>query len=414
MRLLLVSYFYSFNDSTGALRPRAMAKYLPKDGIEVYALTYFPQREDIAFRERVIGLRNITRDTVSRPVYYAWRIWTRALRALGLYRGDLDCWRDVALRQAEAIIGYAQPDAILATYPTVEALEIGLALSRKFGLPLISDFRDGLLFEPIETGALAQRATRKRYTALEAEVVASSRLVLTVSEPISQYFRERYGHANVKTLHNGFDLDDIQPNLDVELPAGVVNIVHTGRLSMSSPGMRIDALAAALNLLIARAPELAQKFRLHFIGQLTAAEKTLFAPPATQGVIKIWGPQSRRDAMGLQRKADILLLVTEPDKASIATGKLFEYLFAHKPILALTRGTEAERLIRQTGAGWVVAPDDPERIAAAIEDCVRGTNRSLLHRDEQLVAKFSREAQMKDLAVFLKEALPAGARPGRG
>ena len=49
------------------------------------------------------------------------------------------------------------------------------------------------------------------------------------------------------------------------------------------------------------------------------------------------------------------------------SGKVFEYLAAGRPILAVVPpdGAAAE-LIRETGAGVVVAPDDVEGIRAAL------------------------------------------------
>ncbi len=130
MKVLLISYHYSFSDSTGSLRPRAMAKYLPQNGIEVAVLTYSAQREAVSFIDNIIGVKDITRETVSLPSYYAWRIWQKGLRKLGLHRGFLESWRNTALNHADEIIEQINPDVILASYPAVEALEIGISLSK--------------------------------------------------------------------------------------------------------------------------------------------------------------------------------------------------------------------------------------------------------------------------------------------
>lgn len=410
MMILIISYHYSLSDSTGSLRPRAMAKYLPQNGIEVAVLTYRPQREAVSFVDNMIGLKDVTRETVPLPLYYAWRIWQKGLRALGLYRGGLEYWRNAALNHAAEIIERVKPDAIFASYPSVEALEIGIALSEEYGLPLISDFRDGLLFEPVEEDPLRHPATRRHYEALEAKVIAMSRLVLTVSEPISAYFRERYAHPNVMTLHNGFDLDDIAPDMNVDLSIGVINIVHTGRLSASrlgtsGKGRGVDALGAALRILLERSPEMARQFRLHFVGLLSQAEQNCLAPLVAQDIVKLWGHLPRAQALGFQRKADVLLLITAPDKASIATGKLFEYLAANKPILALTRGTEAARIISETGAGVVVSPDEPEKIAQAIEAAILHGGRLLGGRNEESIAMFARDRQVAVLAGGIKSQM---------
>lgn len=407
MKVLLISYYYSLSDSTGSLRARAMAKYLPQNGIAVAVLTYCAQKETMSVVDNIIGVKDITRDTVSLPVFYALRIWQKGLRWLGVYRGFCGYWRDAALRHTDEIIERVKPDAILASYPSVEALEIGVVLSEKYGLPLISDFRDGLLFEPLEVAAQRHNAVRHHYEALEARVVAVSKLIVTVSEPISAYFHQHYAHPNVMTLHNGFDPDDITPDRNIVLPPGVINIVHTGRLGMSrqetsGKGRGVDALSSALHILLERSPKIARNLQLHFVGQLSQAEQSCLAPLVEQGVVKLWGHQPRAKALGFQRKSDVLLLITAPDKASIATGKLFEYLAANKPILALTRGTEAARIVSETGAGVVVPPDEPEEIAEAIEAIIRHGGRFLGGRHEKYIASFSRCRQMAALASMLK------------
>lgn len=407
MKILLVSYYYLFKDNTGSLRAQAMSKYLPQNGINVTVLTYCAQSSPISFVGDVVGVTDITRETVSLPIFYAMRILQRGMRWLGIYRGLCEKWRDAALSNADEIIARTQPDAILASYPSVEALEIGVVLAEKYSLPLICDFRDGLMFEPLDAKAQQHQSVREHHKKLEARVVAASKLIMTVSESISDYFRLRYQHDNVLTLHNGFDSDDIAPDLTYALPEGVINIVHTGRLGISrattaGKGRGVDALMSALNLLLARAPELAKKLRIHFVGQLSTQEKKCLAPMVEKGIVKLWGHLPRARALGFQRLADVLLLITAPDQTSIATGKLFEYMAANKLILAMTRGTEAARIVIYTGTGLVVAPDKPSDIADALELIVRQNGILLLDRKENVIANFSRSRQITTFALRLK------------
>jgi glycosyltransferase involved in cell wall biosynthesis len=407
MKILLVSYFYLFKDSTGSLRAQAMAKYLPQNGIDVAVLTYCAQSSPISFADGVVGVTDITRETVHLPFFYVIRALQRSMRLLGIYRGLCEKWRDVALSNADEIIARTQPDAILASYPSVEALEISVALAEKYSLPLICDFRDGLMFEPLESKAQQHQSVREHHQKLEARVVAASKLIMTVSEPISDYFRLHYQYDNVLTLHNGFDSDDIAPDLSCALPAGVINIVHTGRLGFSrattaGKGRGVDALMSALNLLLARAPELAKNLCVHFVGQLSTREKKCLGPLVEKGIVKLWGHQPRARALGFQRLANVLLLITAPDQTSIVTGKLFEYMATNKPILALTRGTEAARILRDTGTGLVVAPDKPNDIADALELLVRQNGILLLDRKNNAIAEFSRSRQITKFALRLQ------------
>ena len=76
--------------------------------------------------------------------------------------------------------------------------------------------------------------------------------------------------------------------------------------------------------------------------------------------------------LALQRDSDALLLLI-PDNdgrgRGVLSGKVFEYLAAERPILAVVPPDgEAAALIRGTGAGTVVAPDDVDGMAAALSE----------------------------------------------
>jgi glycosyltransferase involved in cell wall biosynthesis len=77
-------------------------------------------------------------------------------------------------------------------------------------------------------------------------------------------------------------------------------------------------------------------------------------------------------------------------------------LAANKPVLALTRGTAAARIVMETGVGWVVSPDKPEEIADAIETIIRHAGKIVAVRNEAFITAFSRDSQMAALALKLK------------
>lgn len=407
MNLLVISYYHSLKDSVGGMRSRAMAKYLPCHGVEVSVLSYCAKGSYFSCNAHQVDAWDITRETVPFAVFLGWRFWQQMLRMLGWHRGVHEYWRGIVMQQSKRIIEIVKPDAILASYPCADTLEIGVDLAEQYDLPLISDFRDGLIFEPVEEMRLRNNATRIYYDALESRVIRQSSMVLTVSEPISEYFRYKYSHKNVITLPNGFDRDDVAAIENIDLPPHIINFVHTGRLgesrmSMSDKCRGVTALCDALNHLNDTNAAVAKKLCFHFVGKLTRQERNIFSPLVDLGIVKLWGHLPRTHALGFQRKADVLLLITEPDKASIATGKIFEYLAANRPILALTRGTEAERIIKKTKSGILAAPDDSLQIAAAIEDFVFQNHAASMVRDEEEISHYTRDYQMAALANFLK------------
>jgi len=105
-----------------------------------------------------------------------------------------------------------------------------------------------------------------------------------------------------------------------------------------------------------------------------------------------------------------VLLLLIPEAAGrgrgVLSGKVFEYIAAERPILAVVPPDgAAARLLRDTGAGEVVAPEDVDGIRAALVD---------LHarwRDGRLDApplsdewreKLSRASRVEELADLLR------------
>jgi len=90
----------------------------------------------------------------------------------------------------------------------------------------------------------------------------------------------------------------------------------------------------------------------------------------------------------------------------VLSGKVFEYLAAERPILAVVPpdGAAAE-LIRAANAGVVVAPDDIDGMVAALRDLhtrwQSGTLTGTLLSDEWR-SKVSRRTRVEDLARLLE------------
>lgn len=209
MKILLISYYYLEENSTGSLRARAISKYLPQNGIQVTVLTANNQSDQITYIPNIISVKDINNQ--SKGIFdYLWRASQKILRIMGLYRGMHLYWRLRVEENAGEIIRISSPQIILATYPCIEALEIGYFLSKKYDIPFVADFRDGLMFEPLETRSLKIASFAKWYKKVEVLVAKSAKLVITICDPISRYFIEHYGCNNVLTLPNGFDPEIVE------------------------------------------------------------------------------------------------------------------------------------------------------------------------------------------------------------
>jgi glycosyltransferase involved in cell wall biosynthesis len=93
----------------------------------------------------------------------------------------------------------------------------------------------------------------------------------------------------------------------------------------------------------------------------------------------------------------------------VLSGKVFEYLAAERPILAVVppEGAAAE-LIRAAGAGLVVAPDDVDGIAAALRNLHAAWGAGTLEGTpltEDWKRKLSRRSRSEDFVRVLEDVV---------
>jgi glycosyltransferase involved in cell wall biosynthesis len=167
------------------------------------------------------------------------------------------------------------------------------------------------------------------------------------------------------------------------------------------------ALLPALLEADARRPPGAPRVRLVLAGRRSAEDDALLAGGGE--LVRHLGMLDRPAALALQRAADALLLLTGLNPSE-ATGKLFEYLAAGRPILAVAHGNEAARVIQETRTGVTVAPGDHAGLVAALRELALGRlGGSYAPRD---LERFTYPGPARELAALAEEAITRRAAAG--
>ena len=237
---------------------------------------------------------------------------------------------------------------------------------------------------------------------MERRLLGAADVVTCVSEPAAADLRAR-GIADPVLVRNGADPE----LLSAADPAGVadlldrerVSLVYTGRFGAA--GRDPSALAEGLRLLAANEPDAAERLELVIAGPLTEAERELFAADFHPARIVLTGALDRDRALALQRAADCLLLIAQPVRSQLANFKLYEYLSAGPPILALAAGTEAGAIAAEVGAPPVPA-NDAEAIAGALGRVAR---RELPAPDPDVRAEHSYPRVAERMAAAIELAI---------
>ena len=225
--------------------------------------------------------------------------------------------------------------------------------------------------------------------------------ITTVSEPLAETLRQKYGNE-VHVIYNGFDPEDYE-NLPAERifpDDGLFRIVYTGSIYV---GQRNPTpLFEAVHNLHIQGVLYPNQLKIVFCG-MNSDVSDLARKHLVEDFVEYAGFLPRQQALRMQRDADILLFLEfESEKVKgILTGKLFEYLFAGPTIWAVgvDKNSSSGLLLEMTGRGKCFGKNI-DKIVEAI--CIRMTksvnpNSTCLASkvNYQSIEVFSREEQSK-------------------
>ena len=424
MRILIVSYFFPPYNTIGAVRVGKMAKYLLRQGHDVRILTAKDQPLPTSLpvevpEEKIVRTPwfNVNwlpehflggRERVSKEGYSLQGKGRVLLRKMGKFYKTLFNfpdgqigWFPYALKEGRRLLQAWQPDVIYASAMPFTSLLVARALGTQAGVPWVAELRD-LWTENhyYEYGPL--RRSLERF--LERRLLSSAKGLVTVSEPLAQTLRERYKHP-VAVILNGFDPEDIEDINDGHshsAPDGTIHIVYTG--SIYEGKYDLSTLFSALGAL---KKELIGRLQVHFYGRYLEPVRLLVNKLNIGNLVTVHSTVPYKEALKVQAQADALLLLLWNDQRGkgVYTGKLFEYIGARRPILAIgPRENVAAELIQQYNLGIVVSNVDEAK--DALIRLVRGMPPFVpFTPDTRVINKFTREHQAKKLADFLQRTL---------
>ncbi|HEX8013412.1 MAG TPA: glycosyltransferase, partial [Casimicrobiaceae bacterium] len=362
-RVLMVAYhFPPLAGSSGIQRTLRFVQHLPALGWEPIVLTANPRAYERT-SEDLIG--EIPKGVV---VEHAFALDTaRHLAIAGRYPGFLarpdrwSTWRLGAVPAGMRLIRRLRPDVIWSTYPIATAHVIADALQRASRLPWIGDFRDPMA----QDGYPEDPRTWRSFKRIEERAVANARFSVFVTPGAARTYRSRYPTMadRITVIENGFDEESFA-GLDraphEPLNPGKVTLLHSG---VVYPAERDPTgLFAAMRKIVERGAMHRAELKIRF--RAAAHDETLQALARNAGVedmIEWLPPVSYRAALEEMIRADGLLLLQAANCNEQIPAKLYEYLRAGRPVVALTdpRGDTAG-VLRDAGIYTIARLDSAE------------------------------------------------------
>jgi glycosyltransferase involved in cell wall biosynthesis len=412
VKVLLVSLYFPPAGGGGVQRTLKTATHLPALGIETHVLApddpkwvhrddeLEPPTQAWVHRARYLGPRGRRpadelhgKEGLERAATQA-RLFGRRL----LVPDENVPWNLTAIPGAVRIARREGIDVVLTTSPPSSVHFVGAAVKRATGARWVADLRDSLVAHPHRRAEhRLARAKERGEHGVAALVARYADAVVAAAEAIADEARALEPNGPVVTIANGSDFDDFA-GLEYR-PSDRFRITHTGSFfGKRDPRPFLTAFAeSGLDAVV------------RFVGDFRPADAEWAAALELGDRLELIPYVARRRSLELQRDSEALLLLI-PEAGGrgrgVLSGKVFEYLAAERPILAVVPpdGAAAD-LIRQTGTGVVVAPDDVPAIRAALQELharwrAGGLDGTPL--DADMRRRLSRETRVEELAELLR------------
>ena len=419
---LFVAFHYPPEaSSSGVLRTLKYSRYLPEHGWRVSVIT--PKESAYSVRDPKLEDQIPTGTKVVRTPYLNTK---RDLSIRGIYPALFALpdiwvgWMPWAISAGKRLMASDPVDVIYSTSPHATAHLIAARLARAASKPWVADFRDPWIEEPPEPGAPNGPLFRSINRWLERHVVMNSDAIVTSTTHLRDSIRQRYGsdipQVKTRAILNGFDEADFANFGPSGSPRGArLRIVHIGSINAEfrDPSPLFEAIARMV-----REGRLAtSECDIAFIGggpysetgEVRARVDAAGLSASVSFLPRIPYQQALREASA----ADLLLLLqASDDTVGLVPAKLYEYLRAGKPTLALVRPGAVSELLNETGGGWEVDPRDSSTLDSTLTEIVAAWRSDRLAQhcaDLVALRRFDRRALTAELACLFDEVC-AGRR----
>ena len=382
-KLLMITYHFPPSAASGAFRLLGFARHLPAFGwqpvvVAPPTLPWEPIDADL--------FKQVPAEAIVEPVHYPSHA-PKILRVLA----QNAIWLPRAWSACKRMIAAHQPDAILTSGPPHCVHVLGHYLKHRTGLPWVADFRDPWISDGKDRPLVWRDRWALRW---ERCVFESANLVLANAPNAAALYQSCYPSSRQKivTLTNGFD-----PRLDearATASGPEMHLLHAGEIYAGrNPVPLFEALASLAH---ERNPH-----HLHLLGRLESnALPALLRERGWTDHVVLEGQRSYQESLDAMARADILVLFDSPGRTIGVPAKLYEYLGAGRPILALAeKNGDTANVLRDSGVCHrIAAPNDAGAIRQALIELTDAVHAGEPSADFSRLQRYTRNQLTSKLA----------------
>jgi len=423
-KVLIITYYWPPAGGPGVQRWLKFVKYLPEFDIE--PIVYCPENpcyptldstlsDDLS--DNITILKHPIRDPL-RFLKFFFKTKTKAYangliptaskqsildRFLIFIRGNFFIpdarifWVKPSYNFLSDYISNNKVDTIITTGPPHSLHLIGMRLKAKHLIKWFCDFRDPWVDINYHQQLRLTKYAKKQHLMLEKKVLYKADHIIVTSAQTKLLFSNKTNQP-ITVVTNGFD-DASNSNVKMDLN---FTLTHIGFLSSQrNPSILWDVLSELIHELT----DFKEKFKLVLVGIVSVDAINAINAFGLEPYLDIIDTVSHFDAAKYQRKSQVLLLLEGNTKAAtyIIPGKLFEYVNAQRPIIAIgPQPSDIKSILEETNTGNYFKYDEKEALKHQIIELFTAYKNNNLCVNPREIERYSRRNCTKQLSQILK------------
>ena len=422
-KVLIITYYWPPAGGPGVQRWLKFVKYLPEFNIQ--PIVYCPENPlyptlDSSLLQEVDSKITVLKHPIKEPLRFLSLLFKSKTNILSkggipdskkqslferflLYiRGNFFVpdarvfWVKPSVKYLSSYISKHQIDTIITTGPPHSVHLIGMQLKVKHKLRWYADFRDPWTDISYHKNLNLTQNTQQKHLKLERQVLNTSDQIIVTSSQTKQLF-SKITQPPISVITNGFDDENVSSiTLDSKF-----SLTHIGSLfDQRNPTLLWNVLSE----LIEEFPEFKANFQLVLVGNVSADIKASMDSAKLTSFLKIVGSVTHNEAIMYQRKTQVLLLIeaNTTEASYIIPGKLFEYINANRPILALgPKQSDIPSILKDTQTGKYFDYENETALKTHILELFENYKTNSLSVASKDIERFSRKNCTEQLVEVL-------------
>lgn len=424
-KVLIITYYWPPAGGPGVQRWLKFVKYLPEFGIE--PVVYVPENPTYPIIDKSLEAeipKGVT--IIKRPIFEPYRFANilskketnqmssgiidnskkqSALQKFMLYvRGNFFIpdarmpWVKPSVKFLSDYLEKENIDTVITTGPPHSLHLIGLRLQEKLDLKWIADFRDPWTTIGYHKKLKLTKTSAKKHKRFEKEVLTKADQFITTSFKTRDDFKE-ITKQPITVITNGYETT----GNDKSVLDKTFAFSHIGSLLS---GRNPSNLWEVFRELIEENDSFRENFRLRLVGMVSSEVWQSLKENQLTDFVDHEGYVSHKEAVEFQKQTQVLLLleINSEETKGIIPGKLFEYLNAKRPIIAIgPKGWDVPKIISKTESGKCFDYSEKEGLKKIVLHYFEAFQQGNLNIDSKNIQQYHRRELTGSMAEIIKK-----------